>query len=127
MMSYAMRTLLAATLGALVAARAGGPAEAAIAAGARAAPNGTACTVAPVDTGAKAEWTVSQKTFPSLLATGRFEVRSAYRMTLCGSTFTVYVLQDRRDLRFVYECTADDTYRPAVPCSQVEIAPPVPR
>ncbi len=94
---------------------------------------------APLDTGpdfagcvrslnpqAEPEWTQTDLTLQRLIRTGLFDIRAAYRMHLCESELTVYVLQNAGDRSEVYECTSDDTYRAVFPCFRVGPEPQAP-
>lgn len=75
-----------------------------------------ACEIKSANPAAAVEWTRGDKSLAQLVATGSFEIRGSYRMTLCNIGLSVYVLQDARDRRVVYECVSDDTYRAPFPC-----------
>lgn len=118
MLSRALRSAVLAAAALLVGARA----EAGVAVG-RSPGDDASCEIPSANPSAPAEWTHGDRTLPGLIATGRFEIRSAYRLTLCNVGLSVYVLQDVRDRRTVYECVSDDTYRAAFPCARLNSRP----
>ena len=70
----------------------------------------------PIVPNAPRQWSETDKSMAELVKTGLFDIRAAYRMKLCETEFTVYVLQNTAARDQVYECAIDDTYRPIAAC-----------
>ena len=78
-----------------------------------------ACDLQPINPKAEPEWFDISKSLAQLIATGDYEMKSAYRFKACGAEFTIYLVQGVTDKRQVFECSSDDTYRPVVGCKQL--------